>query len=89
MIWISCSALKEGTFDEDIIKTIEFIDCQYLIKGKRYPKLASQVTTPNISIMNGKQGSETLWLVTKLNNLDKKRRFVITRVLQSEKDRSQ
>jgi len=37
-----------GYFDEGIIETIESLGCKYLIKGKEYPTLASQVTDPFI-----------------------------------------
>jgi hypothetical protein len=56
-----------GYFDEDIITTIESAGCQYLIKGKAYPTLASQVTAPTISFVKGEEGRETTEIVTKLN----------------------
>lgn len=40
--------MDSGNFDEDIIKIIELLGCKYLIKGKEYPTLASQVTDPSI-----------------------------------------
>ena len=40
--------IDSGYFDEDILKTIESLGCTYLIKGKEYPTLASQVTDPSI-----------------------------------------
>ena len=46
-------------FDDDIIETIESSGFQYLIKGKEYPTLASQVTAPTISFMKGEEGRET------------------------------
>lgn len=81
--------MDSGYFDDDIITTIESVGCQYLIKGKEYPTLASQVTVPTISFAKGDEGRETTELVTKLNTWDKDRRFVVSRVLKPEKDRSQ
>jgi len=81
--------MDSGYFDDDIITTIETAGCQYLIKGKEYPTLASQVTTPNISFTKGEENRETTELVTNLNTWDKDRRFVVSRVLKPEKDRSQ
>jgi hypothetical protein len=81
--------MDSGYFDEEIIETIESLGCKYLIKGKVYPTLASQVTDPSISFVKGEEGRETAELVTKLNTWDKDRRFVISRVLKPEKDRAQ
>ena len=81
--------MDSGYFDDEIIKTIESAGCQYLIKGKEYPTLASQVTAPTISFTKGEENRETTELVTKLNTWDKDRRFVVSRVLKPEKDRSQ
>ena len=81
--------MDSGYFDDDIIETIESAGCKYLIKGKEYPTLASQVTDPYISFTKGDEGRETTELVTKLDTLDKDRRFVVSRVLKPEKDRSQ
>jgi hypothetical protein len=78
--------MDSGYFDDDIITTIESAGCQYLIKGKEYPMLASQVTVPTISFMKGEEGRETTELVTKLNTWDKDRRFVVSRVLKPKKD---
>ena len=76
-------------FDDEIIDIIESAGCQYLIKGKAYPTLASQVTTPTISFIKGEEGRETTELVTKLDTWDKDRRFVVYRVLKPAKDRLQ
>jgi hypothetical protein len=81
--------MDSGYFDDEIITTIESAGCQYLIKGKEYPTLASQVTAPTISFTKGDENRETTELVTKLNTWDKDRRFVVSRVLKPEKDRSQ
>jgi len=81
--------MDSGHFDDDIITTIESSGCQYLIKGKEYPTLASQVTAPTIAFMKGEEGRETTELVTKLDTWDKDRRLVVSRVLKPEKDRSQ
>ena len=81
--------MDSGYFDDDIITTIESSGCQYLIKGKEYPTLASQVTAPTISFVKGEEGREITELVTKLDTWDKDRRFVVSRVLKPEKDRSQ
>ena len=81
--------MDSGYFDDDIIATIELLDCSYLIKGKEYSTLASQVTDPSILFVKGEEGRETIELVTKLNTWDKDRRFVVSRVLKPEKDRAQ
>lgn len=81
--------MDSGYFDEDIIKTIESLGCMYLIKGKEYPTLASQVMDPSILFVIGDEGRETTELFTKLNTWDKDRKFVVTRVLKPEKERAQ
>ncbi len=81
--------MDSGYFDEEIIEVIESAGCKYLIKGKEYPTLASQVTAPTISFTKGDKGRETTQLVTKLDTWDKNRRFVVSRVLKPEKDRLQ
>jgi len=81
--------MDSGYFDEEIIETIESLGCKYLIKGKVYPTLASQVTDPSILFVKGEEGRETVELFTKLNTWDKNRRFVVSRVLKPEKDRAQ
>ncbi len=81
--------MDSGYFDEEIIKTIESLDCKYLIKGKQYPTLSAQVTDATIAFNKGQEGRETTELFTKLNNWDKDRRFVVSRVLKPEKDRAQ
>jgi len=45
-------------FDDDIITTIESAICQYLIWGKEYPTLASQVTGPFVTFSRGEEGRE-------------------------------
>ncbi len=81
--------MDSGYFDDDIIETIESSGCQYLIKGKAYPTLASQVTAPTISFIKGEEGWETTELVTKLDTWDKDGRLVVSRVLKPAKDRVQ
>jgi uncharacterized protein (DUF1330 family) len=81
--------MDSGYFDDDIITTIESFGCTYVIKGKEYPALASQVTAPSISFIKGEEGRETTEIVTKLDTWDKDRRFVVSRILKPEKDRSQ
>ncbi len=81
--------MDSGYFDEEIIKIIESLDCKYLIKGKQYPTLSAQVTDATIAFNKGQEGRETTELFTKLNNWDKDRRFVVSRVLKPEKDRAQ
>ncbi len=82
--------MDSGYFDDDIIATIESFRCTYVIKGKEYPTLASQVTAPTtISFTKGDEGRETTEFVTKLDTWDKDRRFVVSRVLKPAKDRSQ
>ena len=81
--------MDSGYFDEEIIETIESLGCKYLIKGKVYPTLASQITDPSILFVKGEEGRETTGLFTKLNKWDKDRRFIVSRVLKPEKDRVQ
>jgi len=81
--------MDSGYFDENIIETIESAGCKYLIKGKQYPTLASQVTDPSILFIKGEEGRKTAELFTKLDTWDKDRRFVVSRVLKPEKDRAQ
>jgi len=73
--------MDNGYFDDDIIEAIESAGCKYLIKGKEYPTLASQVTDPFILFVKGDEGRETTELVTKLETWNKDRRFVVSRVL--------
>ena len=77
--------MDSGYFDEEIIEAIESAGCKYLIKGKEYPTLASQVTAPTISFTKGDEGRETTELVTKLDTWNKDRRFVVSRVLKPKK----
>ena len=81
--------MDSGYFDEEIIKTIESLGCKYLIKGKSYPTLASQVIDSSVIFVNGEEGRETTELLTKLNTWDKVRKFVVSRVLKPEKERAQ
>ena len=81
--------MDSGYFDDDIIESIESAGCKYLIKGKEYSTLASQVTAPSISFIKGDEGRETTELITKLDTWGKDRRFVVSRVLKPEKDRLQ
>lgn len=81
--------MDSGYFDEEIIETIESIECKYLIKGKVYPTLALQLADPSILFVKGEEGRETAELFTKLNKWNKERRFVVSRVLKPEKDRMQ
>jgi hypothetical protein len=81
--------MDSGYFDEDIIETIACAGCQYLINGKEYSTLASQVIAPSISFSKGDDGQETTELFAKLDTWDKDRRFVISRVLKPKKDRAQ
>jgi len=48
--------MDSGYFDEAIIETIELLGCQYLIKGKEYPTLASQVTDPSVLFIGSNEG---------------------------------
>jgi hypothetical protein len=81
--------MDSGYFDDDIITTIELLGCKYLIKGKEYPTLASQVTDPSILFVTGDEGRETVELFTKLDTWHKDRRFVVSRELKPEKERAQ
>ena len=81
--------MDSGYFDDDIMATIKSFGCTYVIKGKEYPMLASQVTAPSISFIKGEEGRETTELVTRLDTWNNDRRFVVSRVLKPAKDRSQ
>jgi hypothetical protein len=81
--------MDSGYFDEEIIKTIETLDCKYLIKAKVYPTLALQVTDKAVLFVKGEEGRETTELFAKLNTWNKDRRFVVSRVLKPEKERAQ
>jgi hypothetical protein len=81
--------MDSGYFDDDIIEAIESAGCQYLIKGKEYPTLASQVTDPSVSFSRGDEGREATEPFTKLDTWDKDRRFVVSRVLKPKKDNVQ
>jgi len=81
--------MDSGYFDEDIIKTIESLGCKYLIKGKAYPTLASQVTDASVSFVKGEEGRETTEIITTLNTWDNDRKFVVSRILKPEKERAQ
>jgi hypothetical protein len=81
--------MDSGYFDEEIIATIESAGCKYLIKGKGYSTLASQVTIPSILFNRGEEGRETIELVTKLDTWDKDRRFVVSRIMKPQKDSNQ
>ena len=81
--------MDSGYFDEEIIKTIESFGCKYLIKGKVYTTLASQITEPSVVFVKGEEGRETAELLTKLNTWDKDRRFVASRVLKPDQERAQ
>ncbi len=81
--------MDSGYFDEEIIATIETLSCQYLIKGKAYPTLASQVTNSSVLFVNGEEGRETTELITKLSTWEKDRRFIVSRLLKPEEKRAQ
>jgi hypothetical protein len=81
--------MDSGYFDDNIIEAIESAGCLYLIKGKEYATLASQVTDPSVSFSRGDEGRETTELVMKLDTWDKDRRFVVSRILKPAKYRSQ
>jgi uncharacterized protein (DUF1330 family) len=81
--------MDSGYFDEKIIETIESLGCKYLIKAKSYSTLASQATNSSVVFVKGEEGRETTELFTKLDNWEKDRRFVVSRVLKPEKERAQ
>lgn len=81
--------MDSGYFDEEIIQTIESLNCKYLIKGKGYETLTSQVLDSKALFVKGKEGRETIELLTKLNTWDKNRKFVVSRILKPEKERAQ
>jgi len=72
-----------------LLKPLNQTGCKYLIKGKVYPTLASQVTDPSIIFVRGEEGRETTELFMKLNKWNKERRFIVARILKPEKDRMQ
>lgn len=51
--------------------------------------LASQATNSSVVFVKGEEGRETTELFTKLDNWEKDRRFVVSRVLKPEKERAQ
>jgi len=81
--------MDSGYFDEAIIEVIELVGCQYLIKGKEYPTLTSQVMDSSVLFVTGDEGRETTELFTKLDTWNQDRRFVVSRVLKPEKERAQ
>ena len=81
--------MDSGYFDEDSIKTIESLDCKYLIKGKVYPTLYSKVTDESVLFVEGEDGKETTSFSGKLDSWEQDRRFVVSRVLKPEKERIQ
>ena len=81
--------MDSGYFDEEILETIETLGCRYVIKGKAYPTLVTQVTDPDLVFEAGEEGQETTELVTSLTTWKKDRRFVVSRVLKDEKNRAQ
>jgi hypothetical protein len=81
--------MDSGYFDDDILETIESLDCKYVIKGKVCPTLVAQVTDPSVTFVTGESGRETTELFTALNIWEKGRRFVVSRVLKEGKDRAQ
>jgi len=76
--------MDRGSFDEEIIETIESLGCKYLIKTKEYLTLVSQVTDPSNLFVTGDEGRETAELFTKQNAWDKDRRFIVSWVLKPE-----
>ena len=81
--------MDSGYFDDDILETIESFGCTYVITGKEYPTLVTQVTDPSVVFVIGEEGRETTELTTALNKWKEAKRFVVSRVLKPAKDRSQ
>jgi hypothetical protein len=81
--------MDSGYFDDAILETIESLGGKYVIKGKGYPTLVAQVTDQSITFVTGEGGRETTEFVTALNTWKEDRRFVVSRVLNDEKDRKQ
>lgn len=81
--------MDSGYFDEKIIETIEALGCTYLIKAKSYSTLVSHAPIPSIVFNKGEEGRETVELLTKLDAWKKDRRFIIFRILKSEKENEQ
>lgn len=77
--------MDSGYFDEEIINTIESLGCKYLIKGKLYGTLVAKITSESVCFSKTEKGRETAELNTKLNNWEKDRRFVVSRVLKPER----
>ncbi len=78
-----------GYFDNDILETIESLGGKYAIMGKGYPTLVVQVTDLSTTFFTDESSRETVESITALNTWKKDRRFVVSRVLKDEKDRSQ
>lgn len=81
--------MDSGYFDDEIISTIEAAGCQYLIKGKAYRTLASQIMLPSTAFARRKEGRETTELFTKLDTWENERRFIVSRVLKSNQNTEQ
>jgi len=81
--------MDSGYFDDEIISTIESAGCQYLIKGKAYRTLASQIMLPDTQFTLGKEGRETTELYTKLDTWESERRFVVSRVVKTNRNTQQ
>lgn len=47
--------MDSSYFDKEIIKTIESLGCKYLIKGKPYPPLASQIMDKSVLFVKGEE----------------------------------
>jgi len=81
--------MDSGYFDEKIIETIESLGCKFLIKAKAYSTLVSQATDSSVVFVKGPEGRETAELFIKPNKWEKEKRFVVSRVLKPEKERTQ
>lgn len=76
-------------FNEELLETIELLDCMYLIKGEAYSTLVAKATEPDIVFEAGEEGREAADLVTSWNTWKKNRRFVVSRVLKDDEDHAQ
>lgn len=81
--------MDSGYFDQNIIETIESLGCKYLIKAKLYPTLKEYASATTNKFTVGEEGRETTEIQIKLESWDKKRRFVVRRILKPRKDREQ
>lgn len=81
--------MDSGYFDENILETIESLECTYVIKTKGYPTLVSRATDLDLTFVLGEDGRETAALVTNMDSWKKARRFIFERVQKDAKKTAQ